>query len=74
MRSSRSHIGIVNIILLTANSAHITDTNNTLCTTLFTYIEKKVSAHNPRPSIKINIEKDITLIDIGIEKKSFFIT
>jgi hypothetical protein len=57
-----------------AKIAHMIDTHNTLSTIILTYIEKKVSAPSHRPSININREKDIILIDTGIEKKSFFIT
>lgn len=72
--SFKAHIGNEKNSLLTANMAHIIDTQNTLSTMSLMYIEKNVSAPSPRQNTNKNKENDIILIEMGIEKKSFLIT
>jgi hypothetical protein len=67
-------MGNVKKSLLTANKAHITDTQKTLCTINFTKIEKNVSAPSHHPNINKNKENEMILTEIGIEKKSFCMT
>ena len=70
--SSRAQIGSVKKSLLPDKIAHTIEIQNTLPTIEFIYTEKKVSAPSPHHKIRKNRDTEITLIEIGIEKKSFF--
>jgi hypothetical protein len=59
-------IGIVNNSFTNANTAQIAVTHHALPTVSWTYIEKNVSVHNPRPIIKRAKDKEIDLIFNGI--------
>jgi len=72
--SFSSQIDTETIILQNGNKAQINESKKTLSTIRCIYKEKNVSAHNPQPSINRNNERDVTLTEIGIEKKFFFKT
>lgn len=67
-----SQIGSANNNLLSGKIAPIKDIQNTLFTMLLIYIEKYASAHSPHQKTKRNKEKDIVLIENGIDQSFFF--
>jgi hypothetical protein len=58
-------------ILIKGINAAISDIQKTFGTIDWRYREKNVSAPSPHPKTKRNVEIDMVLIAIGIEKKSF---